>query len=51
MNIGLSSYKDFNGTNLNDEVFKITDDRSFISDIIGLVKIMSLISEFLFAVF
>merc|ERR1712131_30969 len=35
LNIGLSSYKDFNGTNQNDEVFKITDDRSFISDIIG----------------
>jgi len=35
MNVGLSSYKDFNGTNLNEEVFKITDDRSFISDIIG----------------
>ena len=38
LNVGLSSYKDFNGTNLNDNVFKITDDRSFISDIIGWVK-------------
>ena len=56
LNVGLSSYKDFNGTNLNDNVFKITDDRSFISDIIGWVKnhdffFQNLFSNYFFKVF
>ena len=35
MNIGISSYKEFVGTNLNQEAVSIATDRSVLADIIG----------------
>ena len=35
LNVGLSSYKEFVGTNLNDKALEFTSDRSNIADIIG----------------
>ena len=40
LNCGLSSYKDFVGTNLNPTVVELAEDHSYLADIIGVNGIL-----------